>query len=331
MSYWGLFQLTLLAGLGFAATMAVLCAATYPLIVNHLHRLEPVTRARVILGMLGVPIGIGVLLSVCALLPSLMPWLGMSGDHCHVHGNHHPHLCLQHPPLGTDSLLAWIILLMLAMAVVWYALRGVRDSLWRRRFIETINKLSCGDSKGNIRWINWQLPLAFTSGILYSRIIYGSTSLVKHLSARQLEVVLAHECAHRERQHNLWRFVAGAISIFHLPTLRRILLNELELAFEQICDEIAASCVGSRVQVAETIVKVEKQFTNTDTTSPLGMTAFRGSNVIDRVESLLTPPASSITTFKILTFPALVLLVVTVIFAVPLHHFTETLLGILLR
>jgi len=331
MSYWGLFQLTLLAGLGFAVTMAGLSAATYPLIGKRLHRLEPVSRARAILGMLGAPMGIGVLLSVCALLPSLLPWLGMSGDHCHVHGNHHPHLCLQHPPLATDSLFAWVILLTLMVAVVWYALLGVRMSLWRRRFIENINKLSCGNSEGNICWIDWQLPVAFTTGILHSRIIYVSTSLVNHLSPRQLEVVLAHESAHNERQHNFWRLVAEAVSIFHLPALRRTLLAELDLAFEQICDEIAASRVGSRVQVAETIVKVEKQFTKEDTTSPAGMTAFRGSNVIDRVESLLTPPASSITTFKILTLPALVLLVVAVISAVPLHHFTETLLGFLLR
>lgn len=329
MTLLGLAQLTLVTGLCFALLTSLATTILYPIMRPCLYRLEPTTQARVLLLILGAPLGMGALVILFAVMPSFLYILDIGVDHCHIHGSHHPHLCLLHPPMISGSVPTWALVIGFATVIGWHVALGTRNALQYKQFVGAISALSAHDSARDIYRVESELPLAFSIGIRRLRI-FVSSALIARLSPQQLDVVLAHERAHGQRRDVLRQLVARAISTFHLPWLRQRLLADFDLALEQACDELAAIKVDDRLKVAETIITVEKQFRKLDKPIPFGAVAFIDSNVTDRVERLLDPPAPIILGAKLITPFAVALLTSALAFIGPLHHFIESLLGVLI-
>lgn len=113
---------------------------------------------------------------------------------------------------------------------------------------------------------------------------------MEQLSAKQLDVVLAHEQVHCRRRDVLRRLFLSLAALFHFPAMRRHLLADLALAQEQICDEAAVQKIGDRLFVAETIVNLARQLNTQIPEQDIGVIAFNGSHIDVRIQQLLAPP-----------------------------------------
>ncbi|MEO8179758.1 MAG: hypothetical protein ABI895_13065 [Deltaproteobacteria bacterium] len=160
--------------------------------------------------------------------------------------------------------------------------------------------------------------------------LFLSRGLLAGICPEQVAVILHHERAHAARRDILARLVARAGTVFMWPSARAHVLGALELAAEQSCDEIAASNVGDRLQVAEAILKVERLLQMTaPTLSPLAAT-FGGDTVPQRVSALLEAPKRSGNVVLLGSLFALMLCGVLATSG-PLHHLTESLLEALVH
>jgi beta-lactamase regulating signal transducer with metallopeptidase domain len=150
-----------------------------------------------------------------------------------------------------------------------------------------------------------------------------SRALLERLGSDELLVVLAHEHAHVRRRDALLGTVVRALSVFHLPWVGRWLIDELEVAAEQACDEVAARVVSDRVLVASTILTVERATQRASSYAvDTAVMAFGARAVQRRVEALLgeaVPPRS----LRPLSWALGSVLVSVLVLADELHHLTE--------
>ena len=142
-------------------------------------------------------------------------------------------------------------------------------------------------------------------------------------------MVLAHERAHVRRRDALVGSVVRALAVVHLPWVGRWLVQELEVAAEQACDEEAARFVTDRVTVAAAILTVERaaQHAATRALAPVAV-AFGARAVERRVEALLVEPEPP-RSLRPLAISIGVGLVSVLVFADELHHLTESVLSVI--
>ncbi|MDN5552027.1 MULTISPECIES: M56 family metallopeptidase [Brevibacterium] len=114
-----------------------------------------------------------------------------------------------------------------------------------------------------------------------------STALRDLLTREELAVVYQHEQAHLDRKHHVYMGIAHAL-VAVLPVLSR-LEPAMRLAVERWADEEAATVVGNRRLVAETIGKVALSRTVSPSANGLGVADHEVSR---RVQALLDPDAS---------------------------------------
>ena len=181
----------------------------------------------------------------------------------------------------------------------------------------------------DIHIVEWDGPLAISAGV-YRMRVFVSEHLMQALTPQQLNVVLAHERMHTQRKDALRHLLGHALSYAHIPWLRKHLLADMDLACEQACDEAAANSTGDRLHVADTIVSIERMFIQKQ---PAFMAlSISGSNITQRVESLLHKPASESSFWQsYLSLAGLVLLIAAFTSFEELHHQTESILGFLTR
>jgi beta-lactamase regulating signal transducer with metallopeptidase domain len=157
-----------------------------------------------------------------------------------------------------------------------------------------------------------------------------SEGLVAALPSAGLACVLAHEREHARRRDALRALLARACSWPHPPRIRRALLDALRLASERACDEAAASRLGDRLLVAETILAVERLARRHEPPAEGVLAcAFGESDVAPRVEGLLAEPAPP-PRRGVAWAAAAVVAALGLAAAGPLHHATEHLLRALL-
>lgn len=322
----GTLQFSLMALAFFLVLGAIISAVFYRPLINWLGKQQPGNRGSVLSAWIAMPLGLALVLTLATFSPSLFGLIGLVADHCETHSVSHPHLCLVHPPVPVDNILAWILkALVLSLGIAF--LTGICRMLVRSwQQTRTLLAHSQYDQSLHIYRLNTQLPLALCAGV-WSPRVFISHGLLPLLSDDQLQVVLAHEQAHARRKDAMRLMIANAFSIFHLPSIRRRLLAELALACEQACDEEAALATGNRLGVAETILVVERHS---------GMAvgpalAFVPHPTIARVEALLAPPRPDAAQIPWLVATALTLLIIPLVLGQPLHHLTEILLGLLTR
>ncbi len=327
-SYLGLMQFGLFASCGFACFTALISRAVYPWARKQLLQSTPERRSNILLIWLLAPAFIGLLFTLLSLMPSLLSLMGIDQDHCGVHDGH-LHLCLIHPPLPVDNMISWVFITVLAVVAIIFAGTVMLGLVRGHKLYNALMMASRNHDGHGLRIVEWDGPLAVSAG-LYRMSVFISKQLIQSLTSRQLDVVLAHEQKHAQRKDALRQLLAHTLSFAHLPGLRSSLLADMDLACEQACDEAAARIIGDRLYVAETIVSIERMFIR----KPLPFTALSisGSNITERVESLVQKPAVDSCSWRVrLILGGMLLLLAAFASAGELHHHTESILGFLAR
>jgi Zn-dependent protease with chaperone function len=284
-----LIQSGLLAVLFFSGLAALLSAFLYPKVRNNLTRLPCQIRSKILTLWLVSPAFIGLLLAFFGLLPSWMDSHDIATEHCSSHTNGIAHLCWFDPIVHLSSGL-WIVgISVLASVLLFNAYKGINLLVKHWHFQTTLRLIGQPDRQRGVFRIASDHVFVFSSG-LFTPYAFISSRLLEQLSAKQLDVVLAHEQAHCRRRDVLRRLLLGLAALFHFPATRQHLLTDLELAHEQICDVAAVQKVGDRFFVAETIVDIARKLNTPFPRQDIGVIAFNGSHIDVRIQQLLEQP-----------------------------------------
>jgi Zn-dependent protease with chaperone function len=310
-------QLFALAALAFAIAVATLAGVGVRAFQGHLGRIEPLRRSRALEAVVAAPIVLGAAGVVACALPSLAAAAMHAGDHCGYHDGH-PHLCPLHLP-EHGSTFGWVLL---ASALAWALARVVAQLeafASGNALVSDLRRKS--RSEGDVTVIESDAVFAVTAGLLSPRVLV-SRGLAERLGPAEHRAVLAHERAHARRRDALRLAVARVLWSSFPAWLAEPLFAELALAYEEICDRDAAAAVGDPLIVADAIVQASRGAPSG--LSPAVGIGERAASV--RVLRLLDPPTGrSVLGVRALLLTALAVLAL----AEPLHHATETLLGLL--
>ena len=329
MSVLGVTQLILLAGLSFVLLLGSLASCCAPLVLSGTASWAPERRHRALLLLSVAPVVFASFGVLAVLTPSLLGVVWPVYDHCLRHEDYHVHLCLVHLPQHLGNAPSWIVLM---LGVGWMSIRSVSALAELCRASKCATRLRVqgkSDSELDAHILPTSAPLCLLVGLL-KPTLFLSQGLLAGVGREQIAIILHHERAHAARRDILVRLVARAGTLFLLPRVRKHVLAALELAAEQSCDEVAASRVGDRLQVAETILKVERLLQMPASgVSPIAV-AFGGLSVPERVLALLEAPRQS---GNILWLSAGFTLTLCGVLAAsgPLHHITESLLQALVH
>ncbi len=323
MALLGLMQLALLTAGLFGAVTAIAIALSYPMLAPRLARLPPDRRARVLTMLAVAPLVIGVLHTALCFVPGALGILWPALDHCFEHGAH-PHLCPVHLPGSAGSTVGWLAAGLLFGAPLLALLRRVPRVLRARNLVRALTASAQAGPRRGTRRVEAARPFAAAA----EGHVLLSAGLVEQLSDPHLDVVVAHEQAHLQRRDPLLRSVVGLLSVGHLPSVGRRLLADLELASEQACDEAAAASVGDRALVAQALLAVERLLGGHQPSAIAAPSFEPGAGLVQRIEALLGPAATAPSASlerRLLAAVALASLAASG----PLHHATESLIGLL--
>jgi Zn-dependent protease with chaperone function len=238
-----------------AGMLAVTTRLLWPLVARRSQAWAPRVRARRLATLAVAPAVVPTFTLGLCVLPGVLGWLSGRGDHCSIHLDH-PHLCLFHASIAFSPLLALgLMIFVLLLLAAWR--QGLRWIVLERRTRRDLDATATGQGIERARLARSAIPFALTGGWIRPRV-WLSTALFDALPPARREIVLAHERAHAERRDPLLWAVASTLAGLHLPGTRDPLLADLRLAAEQDCDERAAARVGDRLEVAETLLFVER-------------------------------------------------------------------------
>jgi Zn-dependent protease with chaperone function len=329
-NYAGLVSTALFAAMVFALPITLACAILYSRLRVRISRIEPSARASIFLLLAALPFTAALAGLLASFLPSLLSWMGMVADHCHLHPDH-IHLCLVHPPQLAHTFLASMFVAAVVVICGSILLSWLLHMFHTRRLVRQLLQASCHDRARALHIVDTEAPLAFAAG-LHKPQLFLSSKLLAQLPGAQLDAVIAHERAHAARHDALMQTVASALSHLHLPGTRQRILSDLSLAAEQACDEAACTATGDRLVVAEAIIAVEKLFTmHSPRAAPVlcGTSHFNGSNVDARVMAILDAPLLERPRARVFWATGLVAVLALAALGDPLHHATESLLGLI--
>jgi len=264
------------------------------------------------------------------MLPSAIAFATQAGDHCGHHDGH-PHLCPWHLP-DHGSVLGWVLL---PACGAWVASRVQAPARAAATGAELASGLdrSVSDSvlgrrdapEGEVVVVDSSLVFAATVGLLRPRV-FVSRGLRARLNPDEFRAVLAHEQGHARRRDALRLALVRSLWSLVPATLSGPLLTELSVACEEACDQEAAALVGDPLIVADAIVAVSRALGGDQL--PLSMSVGFGACATDRRVRRLLDPARGRSTLGLVSLTGAALLVLAL--AEPLHHATETFLGLLL-
>jgi beta-lactamase regulating signal transducer with metallopeptidase domain len=329
-TYAGLVSTALFAAMVFALPITLASAIVYSRLRVRLNRIEPSARARIFLLLAALPFIAALAGLLASFLPSLLSWAGMVADHCHLHPDH-IHLCLVHPPQLAHTFVASMFVAAVGVIFGSIVLSWLLHMFHTGRLVRQLQQASCHDRARGLHIVDTDAPLAFAAGLREPRL-FLSRMLVAQLPGAQLDAVIAHERAHAARHDALMQTIASALSHLHLPGARKRLLADLSLAAEQACDEAACAATGDRLVVAEAIIAVEKLFALHAPRQAPAMCAtrhFNDSNVDARVMAILDAPLLERPRSRVFWATGGVAALALVALGDPLHHATESLLGLI--
>lgn len=294
----------------------------------------PAARSREALRIALMPGLGGALVVAAAFWPSFLTWATGGIDHCEAA---HPHLCWLHaaagPATGHDVLaaaLAFAFLAAVGRQLVAWAIAATRlESLGRvndaRRAAGLLNALrEAGITFPGAVWVvPTDRPWCFVAGVRRPRLVIAS-SVVDALPPDAIAVVAAHEAAHVRRGDPGLRLLVAIATIVHFPGLGRRAARRWAAAAELACDQAAAATVGSRITVAEALVRFQR-LVNGAVAQP-GIPFGGDAHLEARVRAVLDPPVAG--SPRAAAWPWLVAALV-VFQAEQIHDLVETMLGAL--
>ena len=314
-------QSGVLATLFFAGLVAFISLLLYQKVRNRLIQLPCQIRSKILTIWLLSPAFIGILLTFSGLLPSWMDSHEIATRHCSIHNNGIAHLCWFDPIVHISDLIWMIGVSIMTLVIIFNAYKVINLLIKHWRFQTTLRAISEQEPQRDVFRIASEHFFVFSSG-LFAPQAFISSQLLEQLSAQQLDVVLAHEQAHCQRRDVLRRLLLNFTGLLHFPETRQRMLNDLELAYEQICDVAAVQKVGDRFSVAETIIKIARQLNLTKPEQDIGIIAFNGSHIDIRIQQLLEQPkpvSRNALFFSSLLFSLILIGILSL--TMPLHHF----------
>jgi hypothetical protein len=314
-------SVSLAVWLVLAAAAGAAISLAWPVLVRRLARWHPVDRARALAALAATPVLLPTTILAIVLAPGLIGLVAPALDHCGLHPDH-LHLCLVHPSAALPAPLAISIGLATCLALA-LAATSWRNALARARPLHQMAALATRRLAPQVDLVESDRPFALTFGLVRPRAVV-STSLLRTLSPSQGAAVIAHEAEHARRRDPLRQLAARVASVALWPGVRRALLAELALSAEQACDEVAAGRTTDRLDVAQTILAVERLIGESRGDGQRAGAGIDGGSLGARVESLLTAPPPRIPR-RAMLFAGLLPLGVLV--ARPLHHEIEHLLS----
>ena len=252
------------------ATFGVACTAKY-LVKRKLWRPHPHTLSWIYTTAVWLPPAAAVWLVSAALLPQ--SWLGSTGfDTAHPAPVHQIHL-LGALTTQFEPTLYYMMLSCAAFAVLFAAWSSVRNTM---RVGDLVKRLEMGTTSPppgqlalveevtarhglDVGLVMSSYPFAFMWGVHRSKLILSS-GLLCALTAEELEGVLEHEAAHHRRRDNLAKLVLSVCSYTTLAVpLSRLILRWRAAEVELICDEVAAARTEAPLDIADALVKMQRQ------------------------------------------------------------------------
>ncbi len=313
----------LLWSLGMALC-ALLVRLIWPRLRPRVGALHPIDRARVTGLLATAPVLLPTVGVALVLAPGLLGLLRPGIDHCTGHPGH-VHLCLVHPTavlpvLAAPGLLIGVLLVVAA---------GLGLARRRRRLapLRALAALGRSAPADRVRIVDADRPFVLTHGGLLCRTLI-SRALLETVTPAQVEAILAHEQEHARRRDPLRRAVVGTLARALGPSLREELLAAYGLAAEQVCDEAACARTGDRLELAETILRVESLVGGGGGVALGGAAGLLDGSVAARVTGLLAPPPGRL---RLVWWGASVAAgLLLVLASASLHHEAEHLLALLL-
>jgi Zn-dependent protease with chaperone function len=302
---------------------AVLCAGALLARASLARRGPGLERAAAASALLLGPVA-GLLLMLSLSGHSLATlWFGWA-DHCGQHG-HHPHLCWLHGGGWADRATAVVPLAMLAAFVLVRVVQKLSAAWSARRALARLERIAA-PGPGGLLIAPSERIFCFAAGLRRPRV-YISSAAWRLLDEEQRRAVLAHERAHVAHGDLAADAALAYVALFAAPLLGRRVLAMWRAASERLCDQRAAAEVDSAA-VAGALVALARAAAP----APAGVAFASPAGVIERVEALLADsPADSgaARRFTRGVWIAIAGLGVTAaVFADPLHHALETLLGV---
>jgi Zn-dependent protease with chaperone function len=277
------------------------------------------------------PVLLGV--GVCSSL--LWPGFVQSACHCLAHGLHHPHLCLRHPDFAGAVLLpaAFVTCGWACFALPRFT-RLLLD-LWRTERWSTLLATAPVNVCDGVRFRLIDAPAlgACTTG-LFRPLIAIDQGLWRTLGEDERRAVLHHEDAHCQRLDPLTLVILRACAALCLVPVSDRLLGLWHGSAEKECDRYAAARLGMPDAVAAALLKLERHRQLGHVPALSTGVAAPGSDLAQRVRTLLEPGfsharvnlANDVLASTLVGFSLTALL--TLIGGEALHHATETLLGL---
>ncbi len=314
------------------ALFALACVATSAVAYATLGRSHtalpsggPRARAHALIAALAAPPVVGAALVAWVALPH--QWLGLV-DHCDDHPGH-AHLCLLHGAPRPHPLVSALGCAALALVVARLvtAARGVLRAARVERSVRAGTT-----ARGAVRVLASDEPIAFTTGVLEPFVVVSAGVAA---APERWRAVIAHEQAHAAARDPLMRAIALALRAFHVPGFGEALVRRLCDEQELAADEASAAAIGSRIEVAETLVAWmgwTRSASRARTGDALVASRFDSGPFERRVHALLEAPAatSAGAAASRLRISLAAGLVLALSAAAPIiHHGIETLFGLL--
>ncbi|MGM0633619.1 MAG: M48 family metalloprotease [Pseudomonadota bacterium] len=281
-----------------------------------LFRLHPASASAVLLTLCAAPFLVSLLGAVLLYLPQTES--ALVSQHCHED-------CAAHAPVTASLAVAVTGLAASGLLLVLLAGRAARHLVRAMQLTRQLRPLSRSQGAG-YRELDSGQPVVFTLGWLRPDV-YVSRGLIDRCDNSDLQVILAHERAHRRRRDNL-RILIGRLLCLVAPlSWKQRVLDDLELLSEQACDFAAARRFGT-VSVAGTLVRVKRILQDTFMDSP-ELQRFTGAEVEARVRALLGSGERVLLGPLQLGILLAVILTLIVLGVEPMHHATEWALGLI--
>ena len=285
----------------------MLTTLIYPALRSTLHNIDPAQASTCILAWLAIAPCAALLATYIVYSPDIAQWL-VTG-HCHADG------CRIHGPQSTLAIVP------AALLAAWTLYRIVdcllRQWLPARRLCAQLSQF--GEDGQDFITLASAQPMAFTLGWLAPKV-FISAGMQHACSAEDIDCILLHEAAHRQRRDNLRLLMARILSA-PLPGLWPVrALDDLKLNCEKACDLHAAAKL-SRETVAGALVRVAKVQQHA---APAASLAFVGNLTEQRIIALLDEPQAPLANQIVFAMGSAVMLVVLAMIN-PLHRVVELL------
>ncbi|MEZ5571276.1 MAG: M56 family metallopeptidase [Halioglobus sp.] len=295
----------MMSALGLWLGFGALAALIYRSIGRRLQAIDPAQASLLLLAWMTLPLFAALLTTYVLYSPDVAQWLVVG--HCHAN------TCSQHGPQSSLAIIP------MALLVMWTAYRlcscVIRQWLPAQRLYQQLYHM--GDDTGEFMRLGTTAPIAFTLGGLRPKV-FISAGMLSACSSEDIDCILRHEHAHRERHDNL-RIMVGRFLIAPFPRRwSEPLLHDLKLCCEMACD-MRAAADSSRDKVAAALLRVARV---QQQAAPSGSLAFAGNATEQRILALLNAPLSPLANELVFATVTGTLLIVLVLIN-PLHRAIE--------